>query len=530
VLGLLVCLGVSAVYVSRNLQPLLRRSVIDALEARFHSPVELDSLDISLLDGVQVRGQGLRILRRAGPNEANAAGSGTTPMLSVAHFSFSTSLHDLVLLRAHLARVDVDGMELHVPADRSGLLPKPKGDHKARVELSIGEVHCARVKLVIQTNKPGKEPLEFDIENLVLRNAGSGRAMSYVAEVVNPKPVGIVHATGHFGPWQGEEPRNTPLDGDYSFDNADLSTIHGIGGTLSSTGHFSGKLSDIVIDGTTQTPDFTLDVSDHSEPLETRFHAIVDGTTGDTYLQPVQARLGASSFTTAGKVVGIPDQGHDIALDVNMPHGRIQDLLRLGMKTQPPVMNGAVTMKAKLHIPPGKERVARKIQLAGTVQIQNVEFNNPKIQDRVDGLSLRAQGKPGEVKTVSSDGKPQVASQMAVDFSLGHALLTVNSLDYRIPGAQVKMDGVYSEDGNIFEFKGHLRTDATPSQMVTGWKSALLKPFDPLFRRHGAGLELPISVSGTKGDVHFGLAMHGADQSPQAMAAELRAKRHSARE
>jgi len=200
------------------------------------------------------------------------------------------------------------------------------------------------------------------------------------------------------------------------------------------------------------------------------------------------------------------------------------------MKTEPPVMRGAVAMKATLHIPPGKERVAQKVELAGRVQIHNVEFTNAKIQDRIDGLSLRAQGRPREVKSASSDGRAEVASQMAVDFSLGHALVTVNSLDYEIPGAHVNMDGVYSMDGNVFEFKGHVRTDAKASQMVTGWKSALLRPFDPLFQRNGAGLELPISVSGTKGDVLFGLAMHGADESPQAMAAEMRQRRKAGRQ
>jgi hypothetical protein len=190
-------------------------------------------------------------------------------------------------------------------------------------------------------------------------------------------------------------------------------------------------------------------------------------------------------------------------------------------------MSGAVTMKAKLHIPPGKMRVSQKLGLAGHLTIQNVELSNAGWQDRVDGLSLRAQGKPKEAKAAGSDRQANVASQMAVTFSLGNALMTVDSLQYQIPGAQVNLDGVYSLDGNVFEFKGHVRTDAMASQMVTGWKSALLRPFDPLFRRGGAGLELPIAISGTKGDVKFGLALRGADESPQQMAAQLKAKRQA---
>jgi len=518
-----LCFAVAATYIARHAEPLLRRSVVESLEAKFHSPVELDHLSISLLNGVEVRGQGLRILNLAGPSQPDAV-AGAPPMLSVDHFLFRTSLHDLVLLREHIARVDVDGLELHVPPDHHGLMPQ-SNSNKPRIDLTVGEIHCERVKLVIETTKPGKVPMVFDIVDLVLRNAGAGRSMTYVGKIINPKPVGVVREVGHFGPWESADPRSTPIDGDYSFEHADLSTIKGIGGTLSSTGHFYGELGHVTIDGTTQTPDFTLDVSDHSEPLQTRFHAIVDGTSGDTTLAPVWATLQHSQFTAAGTVVNIRGQGHDIALDISMPKGRIEDLLQLGMKTEPPVMRGIVTMKARLHIPPGKVRVAQKLGLAGNLSIQNVEFNNAHVQDRVDGLSLRAQGKPKDVKGAETDNRPEVSSQMDVTFSLSNALMTMNSLKYQIPGAKVTMDGVYSMDGNLFEFKGHVRTDAMASQMVTGWKSALLTPFDPLFRRGGAGLELPISVSGTKGDVHFGLAMRGADESPQDMAAALKAKR-----
>jgi hypothetical protein len=92
----------------------------------------------------------------------------------------------------------------------------------------------------------------------------------------------------------------------------------------------------------------------------------------------------------------------------------------------------------------------------------------------------------------------------------------------------VLMNGVYSLDGNLFEFKGHVRTDATASQMVTGWKSWLLKPVDPFLKKNGAGLELPIAISGTQGDVHFGLALHGtADESSTQMAQDLKTNRQS---
>ena len=128
-------------------------------------------------------------------------------------------------------------------------------------------------------------------------------------------------------------------------------------------------------------------------PLHTKFHAIVDGTNGDTHLQPVDAMLAHSHIVASGDVVraqGMP--GHDITLDVAVGPARIDDMLKLGVKTEPPVMTGDLTMHTKLHLPPGKESVIEKLHLQGNFQITNVHFTSEKMQAKVDELSLRGQG------------------------------------------------------------------------------------------------------------------------------------------
>jgi hypothetical protein len=67
------------------------------------------------------------------------------------------------------------------------------------------------------------------------------------------------------------------------------------------------------------------------------------------------------------------------------------------------------------------------------------------------------------------------------------------------------MTGNYGLDGRTFDFHGTARLEATVSQMMTGWKSILLKPVDPFFRKNGAGTEVPISVTGTQSAPHFAL-------------------------
>ena len=104
--------------------------------------------------------------------------------------------------------------------------------------------------------------------------------MHFVAQLVNPKPLGDIASSGNFGPWNADEPSDTPVNGSYSFTHADLSTTHGIAGMLSSQGKYSGQLDTITVDGTTDTPDFSVDVSGHKVDLTTQFHAIVNGTNG----------------------------------------------------------------------------------------------------------------------------------------------------------------------------------------------------------------------------------------------------------
>jgi hypothetical protein len=521
---LLIAFVAAGEYVAHNLGPILRASVVDTLSQRFHSPVELDSLDVSIAKGLKVEGRGLRIFYLAGPSQPDLQqkmGKSAPPMLSVNHFSFRTSLHALLHLQANIARVDIDGMDLHIPPHSGAHTPHITAPN-SRIKITVAKIFCKNVNLVIENANPAKDPLSFAIQNLNLTDVGPGVPMLYDAFLINPKPIGAIRATGHFGPWHSDDPRSTPVDGHYTFTNADLGSIKGIGGTLSSTGDYTGRLDHITIDGTTTTPNFSLDISDHPVPLETTFHAYVDGTNGDTTLDPVQATLIHSHFTTQGTVVNIHGKGHDINLTVNMPRGRIEDLLQLAMKSSPPIMRGAVTLNAKLHIPPGDVRVVQKIQLAGTVHIRSVEFTNAQLQDRIDSLSMRAQGHPGDSKAAGSDLKPEVASQMTVDFSLGNALLLVPSLHYEVPGGAAQLHGAYLVNGSAYQFLGHISTTAKASQMVTGWKSALLTPFDPLFSKHGKGLELPISISGKGNDVKYGLAMHGVDEPPQQIADDLR--------
>lgn len=478
--------------------PLLKGRVIETLRTRFNSRVEMDGFSVSVLKGLEVSGDGLRIYP---VDEVMAAGA-TEPLIALKHFSFHASLMGLFVKPMHVRVVHVTGMAIHIPPREMRQQAPPHARHLGKIKVTVDEIVFDNSKLIIGTIKPDKDPKEFEMSHIVMRNIGPDAPWNYDATLVNAIPKGNIHATGTFGPWENESPGDSVVTGHYTFDHADLNTIKGIGGMLSSVGEFSGRLNRIVVDGTTDTPNFSLDTANHPVPLQTKFHAIVDGTSGDTYLQPVEARLGNSEFSCSGAVVNMKGKGHNIDLDVNVPDGRIQDFLRLSVKTSPVVMTGRLQMKTELHIRPGKESVSQKIGLKGGFTLREIHFTNPEVEDKVDMLSLRAQGDPKAAKPGAED----VQSQMVGQFVMEDGKLSFSKLDYMLPGADVMLVGEYTLDGDKFEFAGKVRTKAKLSQMVASkWKSVLLKPVDPFFKKNGAGAEIPVKVSGTKSAPKFGL-------------------------
>jgi AsmA-like C-terminal region len=496
VVFLIVAIATSIV-ISRA-EPILRARVIETLSTRFKSRVELDAFHVSVLRGLLVSGSGLRIF---GPADPNNHEPGMQPVISVGEFRFRTGITDLFRSPTHVDTVYLKGLQLNLPPkeQRAQMEMAPKA---GKIKIVVDKFMSDGAQLIINTLKPGKLPLEFNIASLKMTSIGPDAPLHFDADLTNPKPVGNIVSSGSFGPWQAENPRQTPVSGTYSFRDADLGTIKGIGGILSSTGKYTGTLENIVVDGATDTPDFRIAISGRSVPLHTDFHAIVDGTSGDTYLQPVNGKILDTSLVAKGSVVRTDNpKGHHVELDVTIDKGRIDDLLKLAVRTNPPVMTGYVRLKTKLDLPPGEPDVSNRLKLAGSFEVSQVHFTNDKTQGKIDALSMRSQGKP---KLAQDQVPDNILSNLRGTFGLAGGLLSFSQLVFQVPGTRVNLTGKYSLDGNEFDFHGKARLQANLSHMVTGWKSILLKPVDPFFSKNGAGTELPVKITGTKSEPHFG--------------------------
>jgi hypothetical protein len=518
--ALAVLTGVVLV-VAHRAEPLLRARIVQGLETHFHARVELDSFHLTLRDGLWAEGKGLRIWPPAQVAGVTVPGTadGIAPLIRLAEFRFHAPLHYRPGQAIRISAVYLKGLEVDVPprSHFEHVGERAPGNHSLEQKMGAGllrfnleRLECSGARLTVETSKPGKLPLEFAIAHLKLTKIGEGGAMGFEAELTNPRPLGTIHTTGSLGPWMVEDPGESPLSGGYRFDHADLGGFKGIAGILSSNGHYQGTLRNLAVDGETDTPDFRLTHFGTAMALHTKFHANVDGTNGDTQLEPVEATLGHSHFWTKGKIVrvaaltdeksGVRRGGHEIALTVNVDKGRIEDFLRLASQSGTPLLTGALTMKAGLEIPPGPVPVEQRLKLTGTFALDDVQFTNSKIQDRIGELSARGQGRPKDAKAA---GQPNVRSAMKGSFQMSDGVVALPAIQYTVPGAVIDLKGSYGVEGGKIDFAGTAKMQATVSAMVGGWKGLLLKPVDRYFQKDGAGTEVPIHIDGTRENPQF---------------------------
>jgi hypothetical protein len=467
----------------RNIDDRVREWVVAQLQEKFHSDVELGELHVRVLPDLGVVGEELtlRINNR----------KDLPPMFHVAKFSFNLGWTGILNAPHHISGIYVENMTITIPP-RGEKRDKPPTPKKKFPEVTIDEIVINDTDLVIVPKKAGKAPLDFDIHDLVLKSVGPDKPFDFHGELTNAKPQGEIATEGTFGPWNADEPGDTPLTGSYKFTDADLGPFPGIAGTLSSTGDYKGQLNEIQVEGKTDTPNFSLDPVGHPVPLHTDFSATVDGTDGDTYLHPVKATLGKSVIVCEGSVVHVPDQGHLIQLNIDAPNAHIEDILALAINSDKPFMAGPAKIKAKLTLPPGKMKVLQKMILDGKVEIKNANWSDPKVRDKLESLSRHAEGKPGD-----EDAGSSVANLMG-DFKLAKAIINFRSLTFSVPGANLDLVGNYDIGEGNLDFNGHLRLQAKLSQTVTGKKSFFLKAVDPFFSKEGAGTLLPITITGKR--------------------------------
>jgi hypothetical protein len=489
-------LGIGGVILARN-WPFSQARITQSLQESFPATVTFQKFRPTYFPHPGCIAEGL-VFRQLGRAQD------TPPIATVERITFEAHYIDILFRPGYLARIILNGFRVHVPPIGT---PLEKSDWKETPSTTrVGEVFADGAVLEIARADP-RTPLLFDIHTLKLSVLVRDKPISYSVSLHNPLPPGEIKSEGQFGPWNSADPGQTPVAGQYTFQNADLSVFDGIAGMLSCEDKFRGPLQRIEAQGRIDIPDFMVIRSKNAVHVTSDFHAFIDGINGDVDLDRVGAAFLYTRVTAKGKIAGqAGDQhGKTASLDLIVREGRIQDVLRLFVRGPKAPMNGVTTFRAHVVWPPDDRPFLQKIRVTGDFGVAGGQFTKSSTQTNVDDLSEKARGvkpdtKPDDTKL---DAKPQdedpdrVISNLAGHVELLNATATFTDLAFAVPGAFTHMHGTYNLDRETIDLHGTLKTDAEFSQMSGGVKSVLLKPFNVFFKRKHAGAIVPVRLTGT---------------------------------
>jgi hypothetical protein len=495
----LVLLALVVLFTFRGaIQKLVRHRTEAYLKARFQSDVEFKDFQVWVGPGVRVVVNGLA-LRHKGRTDV-------PPLIETRRISFDTSLHGILGEKVSIHSVRLEGLQIHTPPrkpDEKPLISATDEDLAKKYPIAIEEILADDALLEPLPKNPGKTSHPFFIHHLDLHNFRFDQPASFHALLTNPTPRGEIDCAGQFGPWRADEPSVTPVEAKFTFEHADLGTLKGLSGILSSKGRFKGPLDYLEVEGETETPDFAMRTGSHPVPLHTDYSAIVDGTNGDVILENVIATFLNTTLTVRGEVIDLTTQkGRTVRLDTVLQKGRVEDLLRLAVNTDKPTMTGYAKLKTRIDIPEKDEDLIERMRLDGQFGIGDILFTNSEIQDKINTLSHKGQGQPQRGPAGAE------LSELRGKFTMEKGVVKFSKLTFGVEGASLAMAGTYNMDSGQLDFRGKLRLDAKLSQTTTGMKSFFLKAVDPFFKGRDGGTVLPIKITGTKDQPKYGLDLH----------------------
>jgi hypothetical protein len=518
ILGVLLVVGllVGLVLLVRH-WPFSRQRVIQDLQDDFHGTVSFSRFYTTVFPHPGCVAEGVTLVRPGSP-------AGSPPFASAQKLIIRAHYLDFLLRPSYISHIKVQGFQIHVPPP--GTMPATPRDQSPSTT-RVGEVVANNA--VLEVARKTAKPLRFEIHTLTLNSVSRKEGFSYDATFLNALPPGEIHSRGHFGPWNSDDPGQTPVSGTYQFEHAYLGVFHGIDGVLSSHDNFGGTLARVETHGSVDIPDFKVRRAGRSVPVESRFDSFVNAVNGDVRLEHVDSVIVKTRVLARGSVEDTPGpRGKVTSVDLNTSHGRIQDILRLFIKEPRSPIVGVISFRAHVTIPPEGRPFEQEVVLVGDFGIEDSHFTKPETQKKMDDLSERAEGKKTEEKEKekkqgdqdadTEDGDSErVVSDLKGHVALKNGVATLTNISFRVPGAVAYVHGTFNLVNEKIDFHGVLKTDAEFSKVGGGGiKSILLKPFDAIFKKKPNGAEIPIKMTGTYSHPEPGLEITGGKKGNKA--------------
>lgn len=470
--------------------PFTESAVIQSLEEASSSKVEIKHFRGTYFPHPGCIAEGVTFRRGSNQN--------VPPLITIPKLVIQTNF--LGLITKNISRIQADGMAVFIPSQAT------TEKFGSSSDVTIDELIANGATLKFQSGAAKKPPAKFDIHECTLRGIGVGRAVAFKVKLFNPEPPGEIAAEGKLGPLRIKETNETPVSGEYKFDHADLGVFKGVGGLLSSTGRFNGTLERIVIEGSTDTPEFNVSRSSHNVDLRAQFNAVVNARTGDVYLNQVDCQFWKTNVVWSGSIARTNEKSRITQLDMQSREGRIEDLLDLFISESKPPLTGITGFRGHIVLPSTPDPFLKRVQLIGDFGVDSGSFTKPQTQQDVNKLSAEARAQNDQnPATVLSDLKGHVV--------LKNGTATFSYLSFTIPGAFAIMQGNYDLISQKINLHGVLRLDATLSHMGHGPKALLLKTLEPFFKRKSKGSKVAVKITGNYDHPLFGVDLTGQKEN-----------------
>jgi hypothetical protein len=488
----------AGVYLANQHWPFRYRNVHPLLEQLFASRITVGAYHRIYFPHPGFVAKGLTLRR-------NSA-SDLPPIGSTEDLIVQGSWVDLLLFRRHVRLVDVKGLHIVIPpvGSKASREDFPAGSSVdfSGPSTAVDELNIHGALLDIMRVKGGK--FAFPIHELIMRGVQKGQAISYFLEMENASPTGHIRANGKFGPLVPTNLGSTHVSGAFTFTEVNLGEIGKLRGTLSANGSFTGALSAIEVFATAETPDFAVDRGKRTT-VHGSVQCTVNALDGNTILHKIIGTLGATTVNASGSVAGTPNMPKATDLDIKVTKGHAEDLLHPFLENQPPI-EGSVSLKAHAHLAPehDREKFLERLSVNGSFDLPDERLTDSAKEATLTDFSERAQvskpvnGNPGIGKGAASSA--DIRSSLEGEVKIHDGVVSTQRLAFMLPGASADLNGSYDLSSGNVHLVGSLRMDSDISHVTTGFKSLLLKPLIPFFRKDNAGAVIPIAVTGGPND------------------------------
>jgi hypothetical protein len=488
-------LAVAAVFISAN-WPYRGRKIRPMLEDMLASQVSFTSYHRTYWPNPGFVATGITMRRKSALN--------LPPLGHIDTLVVEGRWPDLLLLQRRVQLVDITGFHVVVPAigSKENRQDFPPGSSK---DFDGPQTMIERLmmhKSLLEIMRTNGERYSFPLKQLEIRNVHHGEAMTWAVDMENAIPHGRILARGSMGPIKGAKFINTPVSGNFAFTEVKLQDVGEIGGVLNSRGVFKGTLQSMDVEASAITKNFTV-TDGKPTPIEGTIQTTLHASNGELEVRSIDLKVRETGVHAVGTING---KHNATNLDIAVDHGRAEDLMRPFVHDEVPI-RGRVTLTTHAYLGPPGNGFMERLRMAGELKVPAEKVTDEKTEKNLSAFSERAQGKEKNTGLETGPKAPppgtDVVSSLDGPVRVQNGVVSTPHVTFRVPGAEATLAGTFRFHDQAVHMTGKLKMDTDISHTAKGFKSFLLKPLAPFFKKKNAGAMIPIAVTGLPGHHHI---------------------------